>query len=129
MVAAKRGFRNLLQVFSFLKHVLNRRLINHKVRLTVLAIDLDAIAVIPLDDSVDLLVIAQNDYHWSPRLHLLLIIEIFGVGLLWRGQLLSALCAHGTLIAIAAFGTLMPFGTLTPFLHRHRSGVVISVIL
>ena len=60
MVAAKRGFRNLLQVFSFLKHVLNRRLINHKVRLTVLAIDLDAIAVIPLDDSVDLLVIAQN---------------------------------------------------------------------
>src|SRR6185312_5770598 len=43
-----------------------------------------AVLVIPLDDAVDLLIIAEHDDHGSLRLHLFLIIKILSVGLLGR---------------------------------------------
>jgi hypothetical protein len=61
---------------------------------------------------VDLLVIAEHDDHRSLRLHLLLVIEIFSVGLLGRRNLPTAatrIAVTATVCtSIAAFWTLAP---------------------
>jgi hypothetical protein len=75
-------------VLAFLKHVLNRGLVDHEVGGGV-AVQLDAVLVVPLDVAVDFLAVAQYDDHGGLRLHLLLIIEIFGVGLLAGRDLLG----------------------------------------
>src|SRR3954451_12013066 len=90
--------------FVFLIHVLDRRFVNEKVGPGV-AGQLNAILVVPLDDAVDLFAIVQHDDHGSLGLHLLLIIEIFCVGLFGWWSFLAA----GTTAAIA-IGAFTPFG-------------------
>src|ERR1039458_8170511 len=91
-------FSNALPLF---KHVLDRRLIDHQIRRAA-AVQLDAALVVPLDVAVDLLAIAQYHHHGSLGLHLLLIIEIFGVGLLGRGNFLAG--SGRALAGLSAFG-------------------------
>src|SRR5437660_6761127 len=74
---------SLLPALSLFIHVLDRRLIDHQIRCAD-AVYLDAGLVIPLDGSVDFFIVEHDDYHWSLRLHLLLKIEIFGIGLFRR---------------------------------------------
>ena len=76
----------LLLILALFEHVLNRWFIDHQVWLTVVAVDLDAIPVVPLDDPVDLFTITKHDHHGRARLHLLLIVEVFRVGLLRRSD-------------------------------------------
>src|ERR1019366_8150509 len=71
----------LLPVLAFLEHVLDGGLVDHQVG-GAAAVQLDAMFVVPLDIAVDFLAVAQHDDHGSLGLHLLLIIIIFGVGLL-----------------------------------------------
>ncbi len=78
----------LLSVLAFLEHVLDGGLVDHQVG-SAGAIQLDAVLVVPLDVAVDLFTIAQHDDHGSLRLHLLLVVEIFGVGLLAGCDLLG----------------------------------------
>src|SRR5208282_2790509 len=75
-------------VLAFLEHVLDGRLVDHQVGGAV-AVQLDAMFVIPLDIAVDFLSVAQHDDHGSLGLHLFLIIKILGVGLLGRRDFLG----------------------------------------
>src|SRR6202165_4052895 len=86
IVLAERRLLSL--VLAFLEHVLDGGLVDHQVGRAG-AIQLDAVLVVPLDITVHFLPFAQNDGHGSLRLHLLLIIKIFGVGLLGRRGLLG----------------------------------------
>src|SRR5205823_10934565 len=101
----------LALILPFFEHVLNGRLVDHQVRLAVLAIHLDAITVIPLNDPAHFFAVAENDHHGGPRLHLLLIIKILGVGLFRRCRLLAA-GSHTTIPPIItmvhAFSAIMP---------------------
>ena len=74
-------------LFVFLVHVLNAGLIDQQIRLTI-AVHLQAILVVPLDDAVNLFIVLQHQDHRRLGLHLLLVVEILGVGLLWRRELL-----------------------------------------
>src|ERR1700687_4285069 len=121
-------------VLPFFEHVLDRRLVNHQIRLAVFTVHLDAIPVVPFDDAVYFLAIAQNDHHWRPRLHLLLVIKILGVGLLRRrGFLPCAACPRHTIAAIAppvhTFYPVMTIHSFAPFRSLHGSGVVVIVVL
>src|ERR1700704_3027408 len=69
-----------LLVLAFLEHVLDGGLVDHQVG-GAGAVQLDAVLVVPLDIAVDFLAVAQHDDHGSLRLHLLLIVKIFGVSL------------------------------------------------
>src|SRR6476620_2217279 len=81
--------RRLALVFAFFEHVLDGGFVNHQIRFAILAVHLDAIPVIPLDNAVNFFAVTQHDDHGRPRLHLLLIVEIFGVGLLRRSCFFS----------------------------------------
>jgi|ERR1700677_836905 hypothetical protein len=74
-------------VFAFFEHVLDGGLVDHQIR-GAAPVQLDAILVVPLDITVDFFAVTQDDYHGSFRLHLLLIVEVFGVGLFARHKLL-----------------------------------------
>src|SRR5713226_5181888 len=69
-----------LLALAFLEHVLNGGLVDHQVG-GAAAVQLDAVLVVPLDIAVDFLAVTQHDNHGGLRLHLLLIVKIFGVGL------------------------------------------------
>src|SRR5882672_8614831 len=71
-------------VLAFLEHVLNRRLVDHQVGRAG-AVELDAALVVPLDVAVDFFSVAQHHDHGGLGLHLLLVVEVLGVGLLGRG--------------------------------------------
>src|ERR1700722_17353349 len=73
------------------------------------------------------LAVAQHDHHRRATLHLFLIIEILGIGLLWRSDFLAA-APRWTLATIAAFCAFMPFRAFPPFL-RHRYRAMIAMIL
>src|SRR5271154_2363729 len=72
-------------VFAFFIHVLDRGLVDHQVGRTG-AVHFEAALVIPLDYAVNFLAVAEHNDHRSSRLHLLLVVEIFRIGLLgwWR---------------------------------------------
>src|ERR1039458_2228204 len=130
----------LPSVLVFLKHVLNRRLVNHQIRPALFADHLDAGFVVPLDEAVHFLAVLQHDHHGRPRLHLLLIIEILGVGLLRRSRLPSATSSRrGTVAAVVSsilstilstLRTLVP-GPALPHGHMIRImvGVVVAVVM
>src|ERR1700687_4651537 len=63
-------------VLPFFEHVLNRRLVDHQIRLAVFTVHLDAISIVPFDNAAYFLAVTQNNHHWRPRLHLLLVIKI-----------------------------------------------------
>src|SRR4029077_18088866 len=65
-----------LTAFAFFVHVLDRRLVDHQIRLAAVSYNLEAVLVVPLDDAVNLLAVAEHDDQWRLRLHLFLIIEI-----------------------------------------------------
>src|SRR5258708_36347575 len=93
-------------VLAFLEHVLDGGLVDHQVGGSG-AVQLDAVLVVPLDIAVDFLAVAQHDDHGSLRLHLLLIIKIFGVSLLVRRGLLGRSGGTVTIslpISVSAFG-------------------------
>src|SRR5580700_8853334 len=125
-------------VFALFEHVLDRWLVDHQVGSAILADYLDARLVVPFDDATDFLAILQHDDHWCLRLHLLLVIEVFSVGLLWRCGLASARRARRAVSAAVtptvtavktALRTIMPLGTVATFRHRHMVGVVIAVVV
>ena len=61
------------------------------------AVELDAIAVVPLDDPFHPFSVVEDQHHGRPVLHLFQVVEAFGVGLLRRtGSLL--LRSHGHLV-------------------------------
>src|ERR1700686_3948352 len=105
-------------VLPFFKHVLNRGLVDHQIRLALLPVHLDAVPVVPLDDPAPFLAVAQHDHHRRPRLHLLPIIKILGVGLLRRRQLFSRAachCAIPSVSSIHAFSAILPLRPFAPF--------------
>src|SRR4030088_2785995 len=110
-----------LLVLAFLEHVLDGGLVDHQVG-GAAADQLDAVLVVPLDIAVDFLAVAQNDDHGSLRLHLLLIIKIFGVGLLGGRGLLGRTGGTG---AIPIFVSV-PVST---FSGRVVVGVAIVVVV
>src|SRR5271169_2126218 len=122
-------------VLPFLEHVLDRGFVDHHIRLAVLTVHLDAIPIIPFDDAVHFLAVAQNDHHRCPRLHLLLVIKILGVGLLRRRGLLASAAPRGpfaaipTVSSIHAFSAVVPLRAIASFLRRDRGRAVIIVIL
>src|SRR5262249_17529075 len=70
--------------------------------------------------------------HRGARLHLLLVVEILGVGLLRRRRFLAA---HGAFATIAAaiptvhsFLAVMPLWTLAPLLHLDRPCAVVPMV-
>src|SRR3954465_10061157 len=79
----------LLRLFI---HVFDAGLIQQDIR-PFRAIHLEAALVVPLDDAVERLAIAQHEHHRRLRLHLLYVIKVLSVGLvrgnrlllLWRG--------------------------------------------
>ena len=83
--ALKRRAHQLpLPVLAFLEHVLDRGLVDHQVG-SAGTVELDAALVVPLDVAVDFLAVAQHYDHGGLGLHLLLVVEVFGVGLLGGG--------------------------------------------
>jgi len=96
----------LLPVLAFLEHVLDGGLVDHQVG-GAGAVQLDAMFVVPLDIAPDFLAVAQHDDHGSLGLHLLLIIKIFGVGLLGGHGLLrrgGGTVSVSVAIPVSAFG-------------------------
>src|SRR5262249_36479573 len=91
----------LALVLAFFVHVLDGRFVDHQVGRAA-PVNLDAIAVVPLDETVNLLAVPENHHHRRLPLHLLLIVEIFGVGSFRRRYFLAA--ATG-----GAFGTVATF--------------------
>src|ERR1039458_1459276 len=87
----------LPSVLAFLEHVLDGGLVDHQVGSAV-AVQLDAVLVVPLNIAVDFFAVAQHDDHGSLALHLLLIIKILGVGL-FGGRGLLGRHASGTISA------------------------------
>ena len=73
-------------VLAFLEHVLDGGFVDHQVGSTG-AVQLDTGLVVPLDIAVDFLAVAQHHDHGGLGLHLLLVVKVFGVGLL-RGSTL-----------------------------------------
>src|ERR1700741_961267 len=53
-------------VLPFFEHVLDRRLVDHEVRLTVFTVHFDAISIVPFDNAVYFLAVAQNNHHRRP---------------------------------------------------------------
>src|SRR5215472_5349284 len=110
------------------KHVLDRRFINHQIRLAVLTVHLDAIAVVPLNNAVHLFTVAQHDHHRRPRLHLLLVVKILGVGLLGRGRLFPG--AQSAIVAMLhAFSAIVPVRPLALLLSQGGAIIMIAVIV
>src|SRR5437867_2174461 len=72
--------RPALVLLLGLVHVLDAVLHHHQVR-SACAVDLDAVAVIPLDDATQFLAVLQDDDHRSPGVHLLEVVERLGVRL------------------------------------------------
>ena len=89
----------LRRCFAFLVHVLDAGLVDQQVGRAG-AVHLQAVLVVPLDDAVNFFAVLQHQDHGRLGLHLLLIIEILGVGLLRRRSLL-AVRAVATISAIA----------------------------
>src|SRR5580700_10586745 len=121
----------LALVLAFFIHVLDGRLVDHQVGLAVFAIYLDAGPVVPLDDAAYFFAVTQNDHHLGARLHLLLVVKIFGIGLFRRRHLLATASAAGraiSAIAVHAFCAVMPLGAVAPFLLRRWSSAVIAVV-
>src|SRR6516164_5618964 len=72
--------RLLPSVLAFLEHVFDGGLVDNQVGGAV-AIQFDAGLVVPLNDAVHFLTVAQHYTRLRLGLHLLLVIRIFGVGL------------------------------------------------
>lgn len=53
-------------------------------------VQLQALAIIPLDNALQLFPVCQNDDHVGLALHLLGVVELFGIGLIRRGTLFGA---------------------------------------
>src|ERR1700734_2525815 len=124
----------LPSVLVFLEHVLDGGFVDHQVRSTVYAHHLDAGLVVPLDDAMYFLAVAQHDHHRRLRLHLLLIVEILRVGLLWRRCLARASRPRPAVVPFepalpATFRAVVPFGTFPPFGELHLIWVVIAVVV
>src|SRR5215467_8283261 len=79
----------LLLILAFFEHVLDGRLVNHEIWLATIPVYLDAVTVIPFNDATNFFAILKHDHHRGSRLHLLLIVEVLGIGLLRRRRLLS----------------------------------------
>src|ERR1022692_323227 len=75
--------------FAFLVHVLDAGFVDQQVGCAG-AVHFQAVLVVPLDDAVDLFAVVQYQDHRRLGLHLLLIVEILGMGLLRRRGLLAA---------------------------------------
>src|ERR1051326_4723878 len=69
--------------FAGLVDIADRRFIDQQSRSAV-AVQLDAVAVIPLDASLHLFAVFHHHYHGGLTLDLLLVIVIFSMGLLRR---------------------------------------------
>src|SRR5690242_8920549 len=63
-------------------------LINHQIRATV-ASELDAVAVVPLDDAAKNFAVVENDSDRRASLHLLYVVKILCVSLFRRGGFLA----------------------------------------
>src|SRR5664280_1266377 len=94
--------------FAFLVHVLDAGFVDQQIGRAG-AVHFKAVLVVPLDDAVDLFAVLQHQDHRRLGLHLLLIVEIFGVRLLRRRGLLAAV--HGA-------RALAPIAALSDFLAR-----------
>src|SRR5579872_877884 len=135
VVARRAGPGGLVLVLTFFIHVFDGGFVDHEVRLAIFAVHLEAGLVVPLDVTVDFLTVSQHDNHGSARLHLLLVIKIFRVGLFgWRNFASSwaagrAFGAISTFTAIATFGAVMPLGTVASILHLCGDRAVIAVVL
>src|SRR5581483_5971485 len=100
--SAKPKAPRLLFVLAFLVTVLHREFVYNEVGGGG-AVQLDAVAVVPLNHAVDLLAVTQDNHHWGLTLHLFLVIEILSVGAFRRRNLLPAGWAVGALGPVAAF--------------------------
>src|ERR1700734_1096559 len=125
----------LSSALVFFEHVFNCGFVNHQIRCAIFADYLDAGFVIPFDNAVYFLAIAQHDHHGSPRLHLLLIIKILGIGLLRRRRLAPATTRASpvaTVVPSIRSPIRAPLRTLVPvpaFRHLLMVGVMVRVVV
>src|SRR5205085_5367957 len=70
----------VFQVFPGFVDIANRRFIDQETGAPIAA-QLDAVFVIPFNDSLHLVAIFHDHHHRGFALHLLLVVKIFGVGL------------------------------------------------
>src|SRR5271166_4710600 len=103
MANANRRPLLLFASFAFLVQILNAGLVDQQVG-RARTVHLQAVLVVPLDGAVDLLAVLQHQHHGGVGLHLFLVIEILGVGLLRRRQLLAAV--HGALVAVVTLAAV-----------------------
>src|ERR1051325_3332853 len=90
MASVFTGRLYLPQLLLLLEEVLDAVLLDQQVR-GALAIDLQAVAVVPLDAAADFLAIRHDDDHRRPGVHLLDVVEALGVRRLgWCGALLAS---------------------------------------
>lgn len=86
---------------SILEDILDMSLHYNEIRF-VIPIDLDAVAVVPLYHSSDLLAVLHDYSHQSLVGHLLEIVEVLGIGLLGRDPLAPG-CSWGREYGAVAF--------------------------
>ena len=91
---------DLFFVLAFFVHVLDTRFVDDEIGSAV-AVHLDAISVVPFDDTMELLAVAHDDDHGRLTLHLFLVVEIFGIGAFRRRNLLAASGPVGAFIIVA----------------------------
>lgn len=92
-------------VLAGLEDVADALFVDQQIGLTG-AVDLDAGAVVPIDATLNLLAIFQNDNHGRTRLHLFLEIERLGMGLLKGtvGAFRQSMLGTGEMMVGAAIG-------------------------
>src|SRR5882724_4676753 len=110
--------RLLLAVLPFFVHVLDRRLVDQQVGLAVAGY-LDTALVVPLDHAANFFPVAEHDYHRCLGLHLLLVVEVLGVGLLCGSSFPAAP------VAVAALRTL---GSLPMLSCRGKRMIVVVAV-
>src|SRR5580704_4241025 len=122
-----------LSSFAFLKHVLYRGLVDHQVRPAIVADHFDTSLVVPLDRTMHFLAVLQHDYHRRLRLHLLLVIKVFGIRLLRRRCLSSAPSATRAVASItpvkSTLWPVVPVVSIPALRHLHMIGVVIGIVV
>src|SRR5687768_5521141 len=92
-------------LFRLLEQVLDRRLRDQEVG-PALAVDLQAVLVVPLDPAADFLTVGQDDDHRRLRRHLLQVVVALRVGLLGRNLL--ALLEAARRVAVRELGEVRP---------------------
>src|SRR5262249_54759273 len=91
--------------FALFVHVLDAGLVDQQVS-RANAVHLQAVLVIPFDDAVNLFPVLQHKDHRGLALHLLLVIEIFGMCLLGRRGLLAVGAATIASVATRPLATV-----------------------